>query len=40
MNCLAVWKDGSDFYLYGTFASGDIVSKENTYRCFVSGNAD
>jgi len=33
---VAAWQDGSDFYLYGTFISEGVVSKEDTYRCFVS----
>jgi len=40
LNCLATWQDGSDFYLYGTFASEGVVSKEDFYRCFVSRTID
>ena len=34
--CLAVWKDGSELYFYGGFTGGDIVKREDMYRCFVS----
>jgi hypothetical protein len=36
LECLATWKDGSDTFFYGVFASEGLVTKEDTYRCFVS----
>ena len=36
--CLAVWKDGSDMFLYGGFYGASIVSQEYSYRCFVCIN--
>ena len=39
LQCLASWKDGSQLYLYGGFSGPGIVTKEDTYRCFVSINS-
>lgn len=34
--CLATWKDGSDMFMYGGFASPGTKEKNDIYRCFVS----
>ena len=33
--CLATWKDGSD-YLYGRYSGTGMHDRERQYRCFVS----
>ena len=33
--CLATWKDGSD-YMYGKFSGRGMEDKDRVYRCFVS----
>ena len=36
LDCLAVWKEGSEMFMYGKVTGPTIVTKEESYRCFVS----
>ena len=34
--CLATWRDGSDTFIYGGFSGDGVISRDRSYRCFVS----
>ena len=34
--CLATWRDGSDTFIYGGFSGSGVLSRDHSYRCFVS----
>lgn len=34
--CLATWRTGSDTFIYGGFSGYSVMSRDDSYRCFVS----